>query len=178
MAALTLTVIGRDRPGLVGALSERVAAAGGNWLEARMARLAGQFAGIVLVEVADQAAGPLLADLQALAAEGLRVTAERGAGEAAGPEAARRVLTLELVGHDRPGIVREVAKALAGHGVNIEELTTGVATAAFSGERLFRAAARLSAPAEVPTRGLREALEDLAHELMVDVELEETAASG
>lgn len=179
MAALTLTVIGRDRPGLVGTLSERVAAAGGNWLEARMARLAGQFAGIVLVEVDDRAADRLVADLRALDAEGLRVTAERGAGgEAAAGRGLPRALTLELVGHDHPGIVREIAKALAGRGVNIEELTTGVATAAFSGERLFRATARLSAPAEVATGSLREALEDLAHELMVDVELEDAAASG
>ena len=50
MASLILTIVGPDRPGLVRALSEAVAARGGSWLESRMARLAGQFAGIVLVE--------------------------------------------------------------------------------------------------------------------------------
>ena len=85
----------------------------------------------------------------------------------------RHALTLELIGQDRPGIVREVAQALAARGVNIEELATEVATASFSGERLFRATARLRAPADAATGDLREALEALAHELMVDIDLEE-----
>ena len=91
MAPLTLTLIARDRPGLVGALSERVAAAGGNWLESRMARLAGQFAGILLVEVPDGSVDALLESLRGLEAEGLHITAERGAGEE--PSPARRAVT-------------------------------------------------------------------------------------
>jgi len=46
-----LTLIGPDRPGLVESVAARVAAHGGNWLESRMAHLAGQFAGILRVEV-------------------------------------------------------------------------------------------------------------------------------
>jgi glycine cleavage system regulatory protein len=179
MASLTLSVIGPDRPGLVGALSERVAAAGGNWLESRMARLAGRFAGVVLVDVPEDAADRLARDLAALETGGLRVTVGRGL-EAEGPDAAaagagRHALTLELVGQDHPGIVREIAGALAARGVNIDELATEVASGSFSGERLFRATARLSAPADLPTDALRDALEELANELMVDVELEDAA---
>ena len=55
MASLILTVVGPDRPGLVRAIAEAVAARGGSWLESRMARLAGQFAGIVLVEAPESA---------------------------------------------------------------------------------------------------------------------------
>ena len=46
---LVLTVLGPDRTGLVEALADRIVAAGGNWEASDMARLAGQFAGIVLV---------------------------------------------------------------------------------------------------------------------------------
>ncbi|HEY0985395.1 MAG TPA: ACT domain-containing protein, partial [Kofleriaceae bacterium] len=46
---LVLTVLAPDRTGLVELLAQRIAAAGGNWEESRMARLAGQFAGILLV---------------------------------------------------------------------------------------------------------------------------------
>ena len=46
-----MTVIGPDRPGLVQAVAARVADHGGNWLESRMCRLGGQFAGILRVEV-------------------------------------------------------------------------------------------------------------------------------
>ena len=74
--------------------------------------------------------------------------------------------------------MRDIAKALAGRGVNIEELTTGVASGAFSGERMFRATARLSVGGELATDELRDLLEGLAHELMVDIELEEAPAGG
>src|SRR5690606_8461235 len=43
---LLLTAVGPDRTGLVESLAQRIAAAGGNWEESRMGRLAGSFAGI------------------------------------------------------------------------------------------------------------------------------------
>lgn len=171
MATLTLTLIGQDRAGLVRALAARVAAAGGNWLEARMARLAGQFAGIVLIEVADAEADGLVAELRRLEADSLDIAVARGVAEEA-TAALRPTLTLSLVGQDHPGIVRDITETLAGQGVNIVELTTDTATAPFSGERLFRATVRLTAPGEA-IGPLRTALEALAQELMVDVELVE-----
>ena len=53
MVPLVLTFVGDDRPGLVGAISETVAACGATWLESRSAELAGKFAGILLVNVPD-----------------------------------------------------------------------------------------------------------------------------
>ena len=50
MATLVLTVIGRDRPGLVDTLSGVVAEHGGNWEESRMAHLADRFAGSPLAD--------------------------------------------------------------------------------------------------------------------------------
>ena len=51
---LVLTVIGRDRPGLVEAIASQIAKHGGNWEESRMAHLAGKFAGILRITT-DQA---------------------------------------------------------------------------------------------------------------------------
>jgi glycine cleavage system regulatory protein len=168
MASLILTVIGPDRPGLVRALSEAVAARGGSWLESRMARLAGQFAGIVLVD-----APALLADdLRALESQGLRIVTQQAA-EGLEPDGARAGglrIRLEVVGHDRPGIVRDVARVLADCGVNIEELTTGVASGSFSGETLFRATASLLAPNDAAVDLVRGSLEQLGNELMVDIQ--------
>ena len=173
MTALTLTLIGRDRPGLVSSLSACVASAGGNWLESRMARLAGHFAGILLVDVPEAEVDRLVAELRSLEGEGLRAEVERGLRE--NSEALDRNLLLELIGQDRPGIVRDVTQVLAGRRVNIEELTTRVVSASFSGERLFEAQARLRVPADVPDEELREALETLANELMVDLKLDHMA---
>ncbi len=60
--------------------------------------------------------------------------------------------------------------------VNIEELTTRVVSASFSGESLFEAEARLRVPADVPADELRELLEKLANELMVDISLDQPGA--
>jgi glycine cleavage system regulatory protein len=165
MASLILTVVGPDRPGLVRALAEAVAARNGSWLESRMARLAGQFAGIVLVEAPDA----LLDDLHALESQGLRITAQTGTAGAPIPTESPR-LALEVVGNDRPGIVRDISQVLSASHVNIEELTTGVVSGSFSGEPLFRVAAFVRAPDQAAVEAVRAGLEELGNELMVDIQ--------
>lgn len=170
--SLVLTVLGPDRPGLVRSLAEQIAAAGGNWLEGRMATLAGQFAGVVLVELPAERASSLVTSLRALESQGLRVTVDSGAS---GPSlSAGRVVQLELVGQDRPGIVRDVSRVLADRGVSVEQLDTGTASAPFSGESLFQARARLRLPAPLSVESLRAALQALANELMADIKVDET----
>ena len=84
-------------------------------------------------------------------------------------------MKLELVGQDRPGIVRDISRALADLGISIEELETELSSAAMSGEHLFNATATLIVPPDVRTAQLRSVLEALANELMVDVSLAESA---
>jgi glycine cleavage system regulatory protein len=165
MASLILTVVGPDRPGLVRALAGAVAARGGSWLESRMARLAGQFAGIVLVEAPDS----LAEDLRALESEGLRITVQSATSSSPIPPASPR-LALEVVGNDRPGIVRDISHVLAASLVNIEELATHVASGSFSGETLFRVTAFLRAPDAAAVDAVRAGLEQLGNELMVDIQ--------
>jgi len=166
---LILTVIGDDRPGLVGELAAVIAGHAGNWLESSMSRLAGKFAGIVKVAVAPERAAPLEAALAGLS--GLKVTS---ASSAAVPTAAGRRLKLALVGHDRIGIVREVSQVLARHAVNVEELTTYTSSAPMSAETLFHAAAELLAGPDLDTRALAQELERISDDLMVDIGLDET----
>lgn len=170
MASLILTVIGDDRPGLVSALSTPVNAHGASWKRSQMSRLAGKFAGIVLVSVADDRLDGLAADLAALEAQGLQVTLER-TDEPAARDLVR--LHLELLGADRPGIVAEVSAALAGQGVSIEELATDVQDAPMAGGTLFQARAVLTAPPATSTEELASILEELADELMVEIRLSE-----
>jgi glycine cleavage system regulatory protein len=170
MASVVLTFVAADRPGLVSRLSETVAEHGGSWLESRLAGLAGHFAGVVLVEIpADRRPG-LREALSALAADGIKVTMEESEAEAA--QGGVRRLKLDLVGHDRPGILRDITHALADHGVNIEELTSYVRRASFSAEVLFHAEARLEVPQALDDAALTATLESLAREMMVDITLE------
>jgi glycine cleavage system regulatory protein len=171
MATLVLTVIGDDRSGLVSALSGVIADHGGNWQRSQMARLAGKFAGIVLVAVPDDRAEALIAELGPLATEGLLdVTVERGADEVPAREDLTR-LSLELVGADRPGIVHDISQALAAQQVSIEELHTATREAPMAGGMLFEATATLLAPPTAPLADLQSVLEELANELMVDLSL-------
>jgi glycine cleavage system regulatory protein len=173
--SLVVTVIGEDRPGIVEELSAHVLAAGANWEESRMARLAGKFAGLLRISVDADRADELARALRTLDAGGLTVVAERG-GDA--PPAAPRTFHLELLGDDHPGIVRDVSRALAQHGVNIDELETDVTGAPMTGDPLFRARARLAIPSSVTVEQLRLTLETLASDLMVDLTFSEGDGSA
>jgi glycine cleavage system regulatory protein len=167
--SLVLTAIGDDKPGLVEQLSTVISRHNGNWLESSMSHLAGKFAGIVCVSVDENDLDALKRDLAAL--PGLRITAEVS-GEP--PAEARRRLTLVLVGHDRIGIVREVAQVLARHAVNVEELNTHTASAPMSAEILFHATAELTASPDLDSSALVRELEQISNDLIVDITLDET----
>lgn len=163
---LVITFTGSDRVGIVDALAQIVASHGANWEESRMASLAGRFAGILKVRVAAATADALVAALSA--AEGLSVIIDRGHGEAP----SGRHLKVELLGADRPGIVRDVAQVFVAHGFNIEELDSEHVEAPMSGGLLFKATAELSAQADSSIDALVEALDGISDELMVDLQVE------
>lgn len=163
---LVMTVLGNDRPGLVSSLADTVASHGGNWLESRMARLAGQFAGIVRIECPSETADALINELQTPGNSGLTILAVR---EHAQEPLPRRTLSVEVVGNDRPGIVRELSAAVASAGGNIEELTTGLESAPMSGQPMFRAHGVISIPENAEPAALTAAIENLGNDLTVDI---------
>jgi glycine cleavage system regulatory protein len=166
--SVVLTIVGPDRTGLVEALAAQISAAGGNWEASHMARLAGQFAGILLVTVAAEATDGLLSGLRTLESHGLVVTIHAAGVVPPAPET--YTAFLELTGDDRVGIVRDVARVLAARGVNVEELESEVNSAPMSGEALFTARAVLRVPLEHSLDVVRADLEALASDLMVDLE--------
>ncbi len=163
---LIMTVLGGDRLGLVSSLADTVARHGGNWLESRMARLAGQFAGIVRIECPSTVVDALLNELQFPGIPGLTVQAAR---EMVEEPAARRTLVVDVVGNDRPGIVRELSAAIASAGGNVEELTTGLESAPMSGHPMFRAHGVISLAQNAEPSVLSAAIERLGGDLTVDV---------
>ncbi|PYJ57625.1 MAG: glycine cleavage system protein R [Verrucomicrobia bacterium] len=169
--SLVMTLIGRDKPGLVDSLAGIVADHGGNWLESRMSRLGGQFAGILRVQVPAEKEAALVGALKKLEPEGLTVVVHSDRQDPAQSE--RALVFLEIVGQDRPGIVHQISHALAAHGVNVEELNTECASAAMTGETLFKAQAKLNIPELCNLAGLRNELEKIAEDLIVDLTLKE-----
>lgn len=172
--SLVLTCIGPDRPGLVESLSGVVADHEGNWVESRMAHLGGQFAGLLRVEVDAAHAADLVQALETLGSGDFRITV---APTGAAGEQTTRQLRLSLVGRDRPGIVRDISRVLSAYRVNVEELETSCTSAPESGEPLFEAKASLHVPADVETDSVQAGLEEIANDLMVDVDFETDAKS-
>src|SRR4051812_3382575 len=166
--SLVMTIIGADRPGLVDLVAACVADNGGNWIESRMSHLGGRFAGIARVEVAAEKLPELKRALHGLEADGLRVVVEAGSEL---PPATGVAATLELVGNDRPGLLRTVTHVLATHGVNVEELSSECVSAPMGGGDLFQARARVLVPATVKLDAVRADLERIAADLMVDLKL-------
>lgn len=172
-----MTVIGADRPGLVQMVAARVADHGGNWLESRMCRLGGQFAGILRVEVPPERRDELVNVLRTLEVDGLRIIMHAEAGAGAPGAVAGLLATIELVGHDRPGILRSVSGVFAQHGVNVEELSSELVSAPMGGGTLFQARATLLVPPGVKLAAVRADLEKIAADLMVDIKLAPVSSS-
>jgi glycine cleavage system regulatory protein len=170
-ASIVLTVVADDHPGIVEELSDVLATHDGNWTESSMMTLAGKFAGILLAEVPEERAASFLNVLDSLEAGGMQIVAQRSE-KPARPEGAKEY-SIELVGQDHPGIVHDITEVLARLGINVEELETTVQSASMSGESLFVAHARILVPADVSTERLRDEMEELANELMVDIDLED-----
>jgi glycine cleavage system regulatory protein len=157
-------------------VAARVADHGGNWLESRMCRLGGQFAGILRVEVSSERRDELVNVLRALEVDGLRVIIHAEGGiPAGGADARGAIATVAIVGNDRPGILRSVSGVFAAHGVNVEELTSERISAPMDGGMLFQARATVRVPPQVKFAQVRADLEKIASDLMVDVKFEAVA---
>jgi glycine cleavage system regulatory protein len=171
---LVMTIIGADKPGLVESVADLIASHGGNWLESRMSRLGGQFAGILRAEISVEKEQALIASLKSLSSRGLAVVVHADERKPEPPPG--RVRLLEIVGQDRPGIVRQISRTLAGYGVNVEDLHTECASAAMTGETLFKARAKLRVPDSADVEQIRQSLEKIASDLIVDVSFAELEA--
>ena len=170
MDHLVLTVIAADKPGVVERVAHCIAERGGNWLESRMAHMAGQFAGILRVSVPTQSRQDLVNALEDLSTHGIRVLVGEGS---TGQALDAKPILMTLVGNDRSGIVREITALLSKQGVNLERLSTDVRPAPMSGDPLFNAEALLRVPSTLSLETLQESLETLADDLMVELRSEE-----
>ncbi len=172
--SIIVTIISPDRPGLVSAISDQAAQFGANWTDSLMSNLAGQFAGIVHLQVPEKNVVALMAALRALQSPGMQITV--ATGESIANATPTRRVRLDLIGQDRPGIIRRISNQLAQHGVSIDKLQTQIVSGAMSGEQMFQMQAQLTIPDALDNDDLRRGLEGIANELMVDLELDRSGA--
>jgi glycine cleavage system transcriptional repressor len=124
MRHFALSAIGRDRPGIVAAVTERLLEHELNIEDSQMAILRGHFTMVLILAAPDDADEQALRDgLEEVAARlGLEAMSLSGVEHAAGGGEPSHIVT--VYGADRPGIVHATAHVLAEHGVNITDLQT------------------------------------------------------
>jgi glycine cleavage system transcriptional repressor len=122
VSELAVTVIGRDRPGIVADVAEILAGLGANLTDSTMTRLRGHFA-MTLICTSPAGASEVEAALAPLVEGGLVATVRPVQPDDAGaPTGTPYLLTVH--GADRLGIVAAVTRVLADAGGNITDLTT------------------------------------------------------
>jgi glycine cleavage system regulatory protein len=169
--SLVLTIMGKDRPGLVKNLSKIITDHGGDWLDSHLAEVAGYFGGLLQVSVPEEKADALSDALGNLKSEGLEVLLMPSSEVDIPPDSLE--LQLSVVGNDRPGIVSHVTDVIASHGANLLALETEYSSAPMSGQEIFNAMATIQLPSEDSLAAIRSDLEKIASDLMVDISVGE-----
>jgi len=167
--SIVVTVMGPDRPGIVSLLSDKAQRHGANWAASRLSRLAGEFAGMVHFEVPRESADAFAASLQGLEGSGLKLVVAKS--DAAQAPAGMRGVELELVGNDRVGIVSKLTRILAESGVSIEHIHTEIVGTTPAAPKTFKVAAHLLVPNTLSSDELRNRLDAIAGEMMLDIAL-------
>ncbi|MCP4935576.1 MAG: amino acid-binding protein [bacterium] len=169
---LVLTVMAKDRPGIVELLADVVTSYDGNWVDSAMSRLGGEFAGILRVTLDEDKAPGLEKALDALHEDGISISMRETSATSFSEQAETgRKAYFEVTGQDHKGIVRDVSRVLADNKVNVDELRTHIFEGSMTGEHMFSAEADIVLPDGLEMDQLCEKLEDLASDLMVEVKM-------
>jgi glycine cleavage system transcriptional repressor len=119
-----LTVVGRDRPGIIAGLTDALVRGGANLGEASMTRLGGNFTIMLMVESGMDSAA--LENLLLPVAKQLGLHAHLDVIEGRLHEHMEPNARITVHGADRPGIVAQTTAALSAQGFNILDLNSDV----------------------------------------------------
>lgn len=166
-----LSVMSSDHPGIVAGVSSAVERLGGNIISCSQTVLEGYFTFITVIDL------PKAYDADALAkevrfSEGLgedyqviaRIFEERPAERVSAPS--EEIFVITAFGRDRPGIVKEFSRFLAGHDVNITDLYGS------RREEDFILVGQLTIPSTVNIGNLQDDLEEAGKEYGFTVRLQ------
>ncbi len=171
MIELVLTIIGRDRAGVVAELADVVQFHDANWKRSELAEIAGTFAGVVVVQVDDENVDELLTSLLILRERGVHVTAQQIEEPVDAPEA--QEVRLRFTGDDRPGILHEISTTISAFGISISRLGTAVEAPDDDGDHQFEITAHLSVPITVDLDAVLDAVGKLTDNLGAALHVED-----
>ena len=166
MKPIIFTLVGQDKPGLISDLAKTVYAMGGNWLGSNFSHMAGHFAGFVEIDLPQDKHQILIEKF--LQHPDLKIHLLPGITEQ--PVEQQRV-QIDITGNDKSGIVQEITQVLSQFNLNIIKFDSCLESAPNWGGALFKAKATITVAADFEVETLRESLENVANDLMVDIEI-------
>ncbi|MFT4810345.1 MAG: glycine cleavage system regulatory protein [Arenicella sp.] len=167
MKPIIFTLVGSDKPGLISDLAKTVYDMGGNWLGSNFSHMAGHFAGFVEVDLPLEKHQALIErlsehpDLKIHLLPGITQHLEEQQG-----------VQIDIMGNDKTGIVQELTQILSQFNLNIVKFDSFLESAPNWGGVLFKAKATITVAADFDLETLRERLESVANDLMVDIEIQ------
>lgn len=169
MSHFALTIIGRDRPGIVSQVTEVLFRIGCNIADSSCSILGGQFAMLLIISHPDYETGDELKDFFIpLEEDNLSVllrTLKPGGEQRS--EMSGELCMISVYGSDKPGIVYEVAKELGERKVNITDLNTKLIG---SDQRpVYVMMLEASLPEEMTVEQLQEVMAGVKNKLQVDI---------
>ena len=173
MRHLALTAIGRDRPGIVAAVSRVLLAHRANVEDSQMTILRGHFTMMLVVAVPeDSDVATLRDDLDDVRAElGLEAILLSPIEELDPADEPSPTHIVTLYGADHPGIVHAATSVLADHEVDITDLTTKLAGEGGDQPPLYALMMEIAPPADVAAGEIEDALRRVGEEQGVEVSL-------
>lgn len=167
MKPIIFTLVGQDKPRLISDLAKTVYSMGGNWLGSNFSHMAGHFAGFVHVNLPEEQHDALI--MRFSQHPDLKIHLVPGQTELVQFE---RTAQIDIMGNDKAGIVQELTEILNQFNLNIIKFDSSIESAPNWGSLLFKAKAQISIAKDFNIDELTQALESVANDLMVDIEVQ------
>ncbi|WP_372789632.1 glycine cleavage system protein R [Paraconexibacter sp.] len=169
MLQLAVSAVGRDRPGIVAAVTGVLVAHGADIADAQMGVLSGRFTMMLIVDAPDDLdEGAFLGDLLEIGRDlGLDVVSANRIDPVHATGVLEPTHVVTVSGVDHPGIVHAITHQLARHGVNVTDLQTR--RLADGDDPLHAMMLEVVPPADLDLEQLRDALSTVAGERELDL---------
>ncbi|MCW8854882.1 MAG: glycine cleavage system protein R [Gammaproteobacteria bacterium] len=166
---LVITAVGEDRPGIVDELSHILFDADLNIEDSRMSILGGEFAIILLVSGKAEALAKIQNQENKLG-NALRLKLLIKPTQAKQPHKDKIPYSIKVVSMDHPGIVHHLARFMAQHQINIEDLETESYPAPHTGTPMFAVNMSVDIPGELSISKVRDEFIELCDEHNLDAQ--------
>ena len=168
---LAITALGDNQPGIIEPLVKSIRDCGCNITDSRMSVLGDRFAMMLLLSGTWDTIAKMESSLQRLEQQlGIQLIAQRA--QERRTDTGLMPYAVEVVAVDQSGIVHEIANFFSDRGIKIEDMYSGIYTAAHTGTRMFSLHVTIGVPTDVSIAALRGEFMDFCDRLNLDAILE------